>query len=140
MDSSAKAFIRGTLCSIYAENALCSSIYKVLLTNYCPVLDTEIIPDAWLTDIIKPVFKTKGDTNDLDNYRALCFTSNMGKVFTSFLNTRHNKLSDEIGIISESQGGFRKGYSVQDNMFVLHSIITLYLSSGKKLFCAFYGF
>ena len=98
------------------------------------VLYTGIIPDAWLIGIIKPVFKNKGDKNDLDNYRSLCLTSNLGKVFTSILNTRLNKLSDEIGIMSDSQGGFRKGYSVHDNMFVLHSIITLYLSAGKKLF------
>ena len=71
-----------------------------------------IIPDSWLIGIIKSIYKTKGDPNNLDNYRAICLTSNMGKLFTSILNSRLNKLSDDIGLISWVQGGFRRGYSV----------------------------
>ena len=56
------------------------------------------------------------------------------------LNSRLNKLSDDIGLISGVQGGFRKGYSVQDSLFVMHSLISLYLSSGKKLYCDFVDF
>ena len=64
----------------------------------------------------------------------------MGKLFTSILNSRLNKLSDDIGLISGVQGRegeFRKWYSVQDSLFVMQSLISLYLSSGKQLFCAF---
>jgi hypothetical protein len=43
----------------------------------------------------KPIYKNKGDPNNLDNYRAICLTSNMGKLFTSLLNSRLNKLSDD---------------------------------------------
>lgn len=108
------------------------------LFNY--VFDSGTIPDAWLTGIIKPVYKNKGDKNDLDNYRAICLTSNLGKVFTSIMNTRLNTFADELELITQAQGGFRKGFSVQDNTFVLHSLISLYLSSGRKLFCAFIDF
>ena len=104
------------------------------------VFDSGIVPNSWLIGIIKPLFKNKGDPNNLDNYRAICLTSNLGKVFTSILNSRLNALSDEIGIITDAQGGFRKGYSVQDSMFIMHALISLYLSSGKKLFCAFVDF
>jgi hypothetical protein len=61
----------------------------------------------------------------------------MGKLFTSLLNSRLNKLSDDIGLISGVQGRegeFRKGYSVQDSLFVMQSLISLYLSSGKNYF------
>ena len=101
------------------------------------IFSSGIIPDSWLVEIIKPIYTNKGDPNNLDNYRVICLTSNMGKLFTSILNSRLNKLSDDIGFISEVQGRFRKGYSVQDSLFVMHSLISLYLSSGKKLFCAF---
>lgn len=104
------------------------------------VFESGKIPTSWLTGVIKPVYKNKGDPNNLDNYRAICLTSNLGKVYTSILNARLNKLSDEIGLITDAQGGFRKGYSVQDNMFILQSLISIYLSSGKKLFCTFIDF
>jgi hypothetical protein len=104
------------------------------------IFSSGIIPDSWLVGIIKPIYKNKGNPNNLDNYRAICLTSNMEKLFTSLLNSRLNKLSDDIGLISGVQGRegeFRKGYSVQDSFFVMHSLISLYLSSGKQLFCAF---
>jgi hypothetical protein len=64
----------------------------------------------------------------------------MGKLFTLILNLRLSKLSDDIGLISGVQGGFMKGYSVQESLFVMHSLISLYLSSGKKLFCVLVDF
>ena len=45
-----------------------------------------------------------------------------------------------INIISENQAGFRKGYSTVDNIFVLHALIDLYFSFGKKLYCTFMDF
>ena len=70
------------------------------------VFNSGIVPDSWLIGIIKPLYKNKGDPNNLDNYRAICLTSNLGKVFTSILNSRLNKLSDEIGLITDAHGGF----------------------------------
>ena len=104
------------------------------------IFSSGIIPDSWLVGIIKPIYKNKGDPNNLNNYRAICLTSNMGKLFTLILNSRLNKLSDDIGLISGVQGGFRKGYSVQNSLFVMHSLISLYLSSGKNILCAFVDF
>ena len=104
------------------------------------IFSSGIIPDSWLVGIIKPIYKNKGDPNNLNNYRAICLTFNMGKLFTSILNSRLNKLSDDIGLISGVQGGLRKRYAVQDSLFVMHSLISLYFSSGKKLFCAFVDF
>ena len=43
-------------------------------------------------------------------------------------------------IIGEEQAGFRSGYSTQDHIFALNSIIDIYLNklgSKKRLFCAF---
>ena len=43
-------------------------------------------------------------------------------------------------IISGAQAVFRNGYSTLDNIFILHSLISIYFSSGKKLFCSFVDF
>ena len=44
-------------------------------------------------------------------------------------------LSDEIGLLSSAQAGFRNTHSTADNIFILHSLINLYLSTKKKQFC-----
>jgi hypothetical protein len=51
-----------------------------------------------------------------------------------------NFFANDLNIISENQAGFRKGYSTVDNIFVLHALIDLYFSFGKKLYCTFKSF
>ena len=65
-----------------------------------------------------------------------CFT----KVFSSILNSRLNKYSDSINLISKAQAGFRRGFSTIDNIFVLFALISIYFSFGKKLYCTFIDF
>ena len=104
------------------------------------MLNTGIIPENWTCGVIKPIFKNKGCPTDPDNFRAITLISCLGKLFTSILNTRLNIFSNKLGIISENQTGFRNGYSTQDIIFVLHALIELYFSFGKKLFCTFVDF
>jgi hypothetical protein len=63
-----------------------------------------------------------------------------GKLFTSVLNDRLNKFSDQFHVILENQAGFRKGYSTNDNLFILHILIHIMKKKKKKLFCAFIDF
>ena len=116
----------------------------MLISLYCKVfnlvLDSRIIPESWSSGIIKPVDKNKGNQSDPDNFRTITLISCVGKIFTSVLNSRLNFCANDLNIISENQAGFRKGYSTVDNIFVLHAIIDLYFSFGKKLYCIFVDF
>ena len=51
-----------------------------------------------------------------------------------------NKLSDQYHVILENQGGFRKGYSTNDNLLSLHILIHIMKKKKKKLYCAFIDF
>jgi hypothetical protein len=84
--------------------------------------------------------KNKGDANDPDNYRAITLISCSGKLFTSIINSRLTFLSNEFDIISRCQSGFRNGYPTTDNIFIMHALISLYFSFGKKLYCTFIDF
>ena len=112
--------------------------YYVKLFNV--IFDSGESPDRWTVGIIKALYKNKGDPKDPDNYRAISLVSSLGKVFTAILNTRLNSFSDENNIISGVQGGFRSGYSTQDNIFILYCLISIFLSKKKKLFCTFIDF
>lgn len=104
------------------------------------VFDTGVVPELWSLGIIVPIYKNKGSVADPCNYRGITLNSCLGKTFSSILNERLTSFSDEIDLLSESQTGFRKGYSTVDNIFVLHSILSIYFSQGKKLFCTFVDF
>ena len=115
-----------------------------LIQVYCKifniVLVTGIIPENWTIGIIKPVYKNKGNNMDPDNFRAITLISCLWKLFTSIINSRLTFFANEISLLSHNQAGFRKGHSTVDNLFVLHTLISLYQSFGKKLFTTFVDF
>ena len=101
------------------------------------ILDSGIIPYDWTVAMIQPIFKNKGSRSDPNNYRGISLLSCVGKLFTSCLNTRLSNYLDHAGSLKESQVGFRNGYSTLDHIFVLNSIVDLYLSKKKRVYTAF---
>ena len=87
--------------------------------------------------IIRPIYKKKGSINDPDNYRGITLLSCIGKLFTSIINERLSKFLNNNNLIGEEQAGFREKYSTIDHIFVLHSVLDLYLSQKKIIYCAF---
>ena len=110
---------------------------KKLFNN---ILDTGYMPDIWLSGNIIPIYKNKGSKDDPKNYRPITIISCLDKLFTSILNERLTKFSDEVNLICENQAGFRKGYSTIDNVFVFHTLIDMFKPLKKKLFCIFIDF
>ena len=108
---------------------ICLPIY-VKLFNL--VFNSGVIPEMWITGIVKPIYKNKGDKSNPDNYRGITLLSCLGKLFTAILNTRLTFYADCIMLLTEAQTGFRKGYSTSDNIFVLSSLIEFLQSKGKK--------
>ena len=105
------------------------------------IFDTGIIPDAWLTGNIHPIYKGKGNNLDPNNFRPITILSCFGKLFTAVLNDRLTKFSDDFSVIYNNQSGFRKNYSTVDNIFILHIMFEFIKNKKrKKLFCAFIDF
>ena len=104
------------------------------------IFDTGILPDVWLEGKIRPIYKNKGDRLNPDNYRPITVLSCFSKLFTSILNDRLSKFLDIHTALGENQAGFRQGYSTTDHIFTLNSLIELFKSKKKKLFCTFIDF
>ena len=85
--------------------------------------------------MMKPIYKCKGDREDLSNYRPIILIRCLGKGFTAMLNNRIQTFAERYDLINESQSGFRKGCSTTDNIFILHNLIELVCKS-KQLYCA----
>ena len=75
--------------------------------------------------------------NDANNYRRITLISCLEKIFTSVINNRLLKWSNENSIVTDAQFGFKPGYSITDAIFSLHTVISNVLSSKKKLYCYF---
>ena len=61
----------------------------------------------------------------------------IGKLFTSCLNHRLGLYAENVGLLGEEQAGFREGYDTRDHIFVLNTLIQLYLQNNKRLYCCF---
>ena len=105
-----------------------------LLKMFRMFWDLEMVPKAWnCRGVISAIFKD-GDKRDPLNYRGVTLLSVVGKTFTSILNERILRWS-ENEILEDEQGGFRKGRGCVEQIFVLKEM--LYLRKGKKTFCCF---
>ena len=108
------------------------------LTEYFNKIFTNgYYPDMWSTAVIVPIHK-KGNRDITDNYRGVSLLSIVGKIYTSILNSRLYSWLEDNEKITESQAGFRQGYSATDHIFTLYSVTQKYLSrTGVKLYVAF---
>ena len=85
------------------------------------ILETGILPEDWLEEIIKPIYKKKGDPLKPENYRPITILSCFGRLFTAVLNLRLTTFLNEHETLYENQAGFRAGYSTCDHIFTLHA-------------------
>jgi hypothetical protein len=62
------------------------------------IFDTGVLPQSWLNEIIKPIYKNKGDVKDPMNYRPITIISCLGKLFTAILNAREKRKRDRFSL------------------------------------------
>ena len=104
------------------------------------IFEGAVIPESWLIGEILPIYKNKGEKSNPENYRPITLLSCIGKLFTAIINSRLNAFADSHEVITNSQAGFRKGYSTADNIFIVNSLIEIMKASSKKLYCVFIDF
>ena len=115
-------------------------IMPYILKIFNRIFKSGVFPDAWTRFVIVPVYK-KGSRNNPDNYRGIALLEIMSKLYVSILNKRLTFYVNAFEKLSESQAGFRAGYSTIDNAFILQSIISKYLcQKGRKLYVCFVDF
>lgn len=69
-----------------------------------------------------PIYK-RGDLKKVENYRGISLLCTAYKIFAEILRHRLKKEVEEKGLLPASQAGFRKFYSMIDNIYILNHII-----------------
>ena len=115
-------------------------VVPILQKLYNKILESGIYPDSWCEAVIIPIHKA-GSPNDPGNYRGISLLSNISKIFTKILNERLVRWANENGKMFEEQGGFTKGKSTADHIFILQSLISKYLcKKGGRCYSVFVDF
>ena len=74
------------------------------------------------------------------NYRGISLLSVISKLYTSALNVRLNRYSEEKGCIVNEQNGFREGRCCLDHILTLHNLPKIRKENNDQTFCAFIDF
>ena len=111
------------------------TVVEWLLRVFIVCFVLSVVPEDWVLAIIIPLFKGKGDVHDCSNYRGISLLSVVGKLYGRILINRIKGKTENV--ISEVQGGFRRGMGCADQTFIVRQICEKYLGKGKDVYFAF---
>jgi hypothetical protein len=113
----------------YTQDVLGDTLLTLL--NY--VLTKGVYPDTWAEGLISPVHKA-GSQQDANNYRRITVQPAVSKILDTLINNRLVFLTNLLDKDDMYNGGFKKGSSTSDNMFVLLSVFQKQKALGKPLY------
>ena len=87
------------------------------------ILNSGKFPELWCEGLITSIYKS-GNKLDPNNYRGICVSSSLGKVFCLTLNDRLMNYTEQEKIIHHSQIGFMPGNRTADHILKLKTIMT----------------
>lgn len=77
-------------------------LLPILCKLFNVILCTGYFPEIWVRSVIVPLFK-KGAVDEPGNYRGISLVSHMGKLFTSTINRKLLKWSEENNVLTDAQ-------------------------------------
>ena len=113
---------------------------SAILKLFNLILNFGHFPDTWSQGLINSIFKS-GDKYEPNNYRGICVSSNLGKLFCSILNSRLQNFLSEHNVLSKSQIGFTPQHRTTDHIYTLHTLIQKHVRQNKNtIFTCFVDF
>ena len=117
-----------------------NELMPVYLKLFNTVLRSGIMPQTWYNGIITPIFKS-GVKSDPSNYRGICISSCLGKLFCSILNQRLLDHVKSLDILHKSQIGFLANNRTADHVLRLRTLIDKYVHGHQtKVYACFVDF
>jgi hypothetical protein len=96
------------------------SLLGAITTLFNQCLQWEEVPEAWENAVITLLHK-KGDITKLENYRPISLLSTLYKLFMKIITKRNTRKLDFYQPVE--QGGFRSGFSTNDHLQVMRTLI-----------------
>ena len=120
-----------------------SRIFKEALKVIIPQLvylfnlsfTTGVFPNKWKRATIIPLYK--GDRTEVGNYRPVSLLPLPGKLIEKIAHAKMSSFLDQHRVISEKQGGFRKGFSTASSIADLTNPLFNNINNGLTSLAAF---
>ena len=117
-----------------------NQLMPVYLKLFNAVLSSGTMPQTWCGGLITPIFKS-GTKNDPSNYRGICISGCLGKLFCSILNQRLLEHVQSLDILHKSQIGFLANNRTADHVLTLRTLIDKYVNCHQtKVYACFVDF
>ena len=94
-----------------------------------------IFPSAWKNSIITPVYKNKGDSKDMTNYRPIAAIPIFAKILETVVSEDLMIYLECNNLLNNQQFGFRKFRSVHQAIISFINNITMELNSNNNTGC-----
>jgi hypothetical protein len=142
-----KAIYKSKNNKAFGVDGIPSEVYKNINSvhlwhtffNYC--FSTGLVPDMWNKGLIKPIPKgTNIDKRLPLNYRGICLSVTISKIYSSILNTRLLEYLETNEKLIDEQNGFRKLRSCVDHLYVLTTIIRNRKAQSLSTYVCFIDF
>ena len=114
-----------------------TAIAKELFKLFTQIWKEGGVPQDFKDADIVHLYKNKGDIKCCDNHRGISLLCIAGKIFARLLLNRLFKHADDIGVVPESQCGFRPGRGTTDMNFALRQIQEKCKLYGEDLYLLF---
>ena len=94
----------------------------VYLKLFNSILISGKMPETCCRGLITPIYKS-GDRSDPSNYRGICVSSCLGKLFCSILKQRLLKHVNSCNILHNSQIGFLPNNRTADHVLTIRTLV-----------------
>ena len=126
------------------KNEMIKASLQDMMPVYLKLLNSILIsgkmPESWCRGLITPIYKS-GDRSDPSNYRGICVSSCLGKLFCSILNQRLLKHVNSCNILHNCQIGFLPNNRTADHVLTIRTLVDKYVyNHNEKIYACFVDF
>ena len=126
------------------NNEMIKHSVDILANGFSKLFNTIInaghFPNLWYEGLISPIFKS-GNKLDPYNYRGICVSSSLGKLFCSILNNRLLNFLETKQLLHPSQIGFIPDNRTANHILTLKTLHDKYVyQNNEKIYTCFVDF
>jgi hypothetical protein len=109
-------------------------VAAALHTVFKRISESASVPTEWRTAMLSPLYKSKGDLEDVSSYRPLSIPTVACRIWSSIINHKLLSATTDKGILPDVMYGFMPGKSCIDPVFILRHLADMQKAGEGNIF------